>query len=205
MPIVYIGFDMRVSGIELQTMAEAEALRVTILAYLRHLIPTEFALEDDIVVEIAEHAGEVPDCPGCTEAAADRAERAAPVALQHMAVAEDGVLRWMSGRKVQNCELYAMPDWGVAPPLYAAPLADRAERADAGPLEALQEELRLTREANISVVRRLQEEINSLKAKNDLARKDWADAMQDRDRMHERENDAADAYAAASGGYRHGL
>ena len=33
-----------------------------------------------------------------------------PVALQHMAVAEDGKLRWMTGRKMQDCELYAMPD-----------------------------------------------------------------------------------------------
>lgn len=33
-----------------------------------------------------------------------------PVELQHMAVAEDGKLRWMTGRKMQNCELYAIPD-----------------------------------------------------------------------------------------------
>lgn len=33
-----------------------------------------------------------------------------PVALQHMAVSEGGVLRWMTGRKMQDCELYAMPD-----------------------------------------------------------------------------------------------
>jgi len=36
--------------------------------------------------------------------------RGEPVKLQHMAVAEDGKLRWMSGRKMQDCELYAMPD-----------------------------------------------------------------------------------------------
>lgn len=32
------------------------------------------------------------------------------LALQHMAVSEGGVLRWMSGRKMQDCELYARPD-----------------------------------------------------------------------------------------------
>lgn len=50
-----------------------------------------------------------------------------PVALQHMAVAEDGKLRWMSGRKMQNCELYALPDGSaIRFPLYAeqpAPVA----------------------------------------------------------------------------------
>lgn len=30
--------------------------------------------------------------------------------LEHMAVAEEGKLRWMTGRKMQNCELYARPD-----------------------------------------------------------------------------------------------
>ena len=36
--------------------------------------------------------------------------RVEPLALQHMAVAEEGKLRWMTGRKMQDCELYAMPD-----------------------------------------------------------------------------------------------
>jgi hypothetical protein len=49
------------------------------------------------------------------------------VELQHMAVAEDGELRWMSGRKVANCELYAMPDFGRAPKLYTAPPSPDAE------------------------------------------------------------------------------
>jgi len=44
-----------------------------------------------------------------------------PVALQHMAVAENGILHWMSGRKIDNCELYAMPDFGRAPFLYTSP------------------------------------------------------------------------------------
>jgi hypothetical protein len=35
------------------------------------------------------------------------------VNLQHMAVAENGVLRWMSGRKMQECELYALPGGGA--------------------------------------------------------------------------------------------
>lgn len=52
-----------------------------------------------------------------------------PVQLQHMAVAENGVLRWMSGRKADNCELYAMPDFGPAPLLWTAPSA-KAVAAD---------------------------------------------------------------------------
>lgn len=36
-----------------------------------------------------------------------------PVSLRHMAVAENGVLRWMTGRKMQECELYALPDGGA--------------------------------------------------------------------------------------------
>ena len=58
------------------------------------------------------------------------AQDAAPIRLQRMAVAEDGVLRWMSGRGmpagIDAVELYAMPDFGRAPDvLYAsAPQAD---------------------------------------------------------------------------------
>ncbi|HHK0456208.1 TPA: hypothetical protein ACQQIS_000960 [Pseudomonas aeruginosa] len=50
-------------------------------------------------------------------------EKQEPINLQHMAVAADGELRWMTGRKIDNCELYAMPDFGQAPKLYAAPVA----------------------------------------------------------------------------------
>ncbi|EPO9992833.1 hypothetical protein ACUJJA_006558, partial [Pseudomonas aeruginosa] len=49
-------------------------------------------------------------------------EKQEPINLQHMAVAADGELRWMTGRKIDNCELYAMPDFGQAPKLYAAPV-----------------------------------------------------------------------------------
>ncbi|MGV8455413.1 hypothetical protein ACV34Z_32895, partial [Pseudomonas aeruginosa] len=42
-------------------------------------------------------------------------EKQEPIKLQHMAVAADGELRWMTGRKIDNCELYAMPDFGQAP------------------------------------------------------------------------------------------
>jgi len=52
-----------------------------------------------------------------------------PVNLQHMAVAENGALRWMTGRKVQNCELYAMPDFGRAPTLYTTPQPAQATQA----------------------------------------------------------------------------
>jgi hypothetical protein len=46
-----------------------------------------------------------------------------PVALEHVAVAEDGgKLRWMTGRRPRDCELYAMTNGGRAPAkLYAAP------------------------------------------------------------------------------------
>ncbi|HBP6319388.1 TPA: hypothetical protein L6A45_32605, partial [Pseudomonas aeruginosa] len=36
-------------------------------------------------------------------------EKEEPINLQHMAVAADGELRWMTGRKIDNCELYAAP------------------------------------------------------------------------------------------------
>ena len=81
--------------------------------------------------------GEDFDLPVTTMASIDafRANQSAPadkgqgepVGLQHMAVAEDGKLRWMSGRKMQNCELYALPDGSaIRFPLYAerpAPVA----------------------------------------------------------------------------------
>jgi len=38
-----------------------------------------------------------------------KGEPGEPVALQHVAVSEGGKLRWMTGRKMQECELYAMP------------------------------------------------------------------------------------------------
>ena len=40
-------------------------------------------------------------------------------ALQHVAVSENGELRWMTGRKPRDCELYAMPDGGRLSQLYA--------------------------------------------------------------------------------------
>lgn len=72
-----------------------------------------------------------------------------PVALQHMAVAEDGKLRWMTGRKMQGCELYAMPDGSaIRSKLYAeqpAPVAlvmpERKTKADySGYIEQFQSE-----------------------------------------------------------------
>lgn len=54
-----------------------------------------------------------------------------PVQLQHMAVAENGNLRWMTGRKMQNCELYAMPGGKNAPKLYATSKAERQPPTDA--------------------------------------------------------------------------
>ncbi|MCA8026528.1 hypothetical protein [Burkholderia cepacia] len=54
------------------------------------------------------------------------------VKLEHVAVAEDGgKLRWMTGRKPRDCELYAMPDGGRVPPtLYLS-----AQPAPCAPLE----------------------------------------------------------------------
>lgn len=40
--------------------------------------------------------------------------------LQHVAVSENGELRWMSGRKPRDCELYAMADGALLSPLYVA-------------------------------------------------------------------------------------
>jgi hypothetical protein len=61
------------------------------------------------------------------------AQGAEAVVLQHVAVAEDGgKLRWMSGRRPRDCELYAMHDGGRIPPkLYAAPPAQTALTDDA--------------------------------------------------------------------------
>lgn len=54
--------------------------------------------------------------------------RGESIKLQHMAVAEDGKLRWMSGRKMQDCELYAMPDGSaIRQPMFTAPPAPVAE------------------------------------------------------------------------------
>ncbi|AJX62476.1 hypothetical protein [Burkholderia pseudomallei] len=68
----------------------------------------------------------------------ERARRAAAspaaevVRLQHVATAEDGgKLRWMTGRRPRDCELYAMPDGGRAPAtLYTAPQPAQADAPD---------------------------------------------------------------------------
>lgn len=60
---------------------------------------------------------------GMDEADAQPDDKAQPVMLEHVAVAEDGgKLRWLTARRPRDCELYAMPDGGRAPSkLYAAP------------------------------------------------------------------------------------
>lgn len=72
-----------------------------------------------------------------------------PVALQHIAVSEGGVLRWMTGRKMQDCELYAMPDGSaIRSKLFAEPPApvavvmpERKSKADySGYIEQFQSE-----------------------------------------------------------------
>lgn len=60
---------------------------------------------------------------------AAQGQNAEPVHLEHVACAEDGgKLRWMTGRKPRDCELYAMPDGGHrSPRLYAHPPSAQAE------------------------------------------------------------------------------
>ena len=50
-------------------------------------------------------------------------ERQEPVTLDHLACVDNGVLRFMTGRKApaHDCELYAMPNGKAAPKLYAFP------------------------------------------------------------------------------------
>ncbi|WP_433886640.1 hypothetical protein [Pseudomonas vranovensis] len=73
-----------------------------------------------------------------------------PVALQHMAVSEGGVLRWMTGRKMQDCELYAMPDGSaIRAKLYT--------HADAGEVERLEAELAKLRKLHDSAVTQMAE------------------------------------------------
>ncbi|PRH13505.1 hypothetical protein [Burkholderia gladioli] len=80
---------------------------------------------------------------------------AEPIRLVHVAVAEDGgKLRWMTGRKPRDCELYMMPDGGRAPAVvYAAlgaPVAEQ-KRDDTGRLtsdyEPTAHEIQVAREA----------------------------------------------------------
>lgn len=75
-------------------------------------------------------------CPDCTPAASAQDDakdelQGQPLKLVHLAVAEDGGVRFMTGRGlpdgIESCELYAMPDYGRAPAeLYTAPPADDA-------------------------------------------------------------------------------
>ena len=54
------------------------------------------------------------------------------MALDHIAVIEDGELRYMTGRKAPayDCELYAMPDGKRAPVLFTAPQTVAREPLD---------------------------------------------------------------------------
>ncbi|KDC15255.1 hypothetical protein L504_2128 [Bordetella bronchiseptica F2] len=75
-------------------------------------------------------------CPDCTPPASAQDDakdelQGQPLKLVHLAVAEDGGVRFMTGRGlpdgIESCELYAMPDYGRAPAeLYTAPPADDA-------------------------------------------------------------------------------
>ena len=56
-------------------------------------------------------------------------------ALQHVAYADEDGLHWLSGRHVENCELYAMPGYGNAPALYMHPA--EAQPVQPTPLQPL--------------------------------------------------------------------
>ena len=61
-------------------------------------------------------------------------ERQEPVTLDHLACVDNGVLRFMTGRKARahDCELYAMPNGKAAPKLYAFPGAQTAPSVPEG-------------------------------------------------------------------------
>lgn len=64
--------------------------------------------------------------------------RPEPVALDHIACIDDGVLRYMSGRKAPeyDCELYAMPKGERAPKLYTEQPAQLQTQQPAEPVNA---------------------------------------------------------------------
>ncbi|WP_141218017.1 hypothetical protein [Bordetella genomosp. 6] len=69
----------------------------------------------------------IPAAPGSPASAAP-GDASGPIKLVHLAVAEEGGLRFITGRKlpdgIESCELYAMPDYGRAPAeLFLAPAA----------------------------------------------------------------------------------
>jgi len=75
-----------------------------------------------------------PTPPASAQDDAKDERQAQPIKLVHLAVAEDGGIRFMTGRKlpdgVESCELYAMPDYGRAPAeLFCAPAAGDARDA----------------------------------------------------------------------------
>ncbi|KAK50234.1 hypothetical protein [Bordetella bronchiseptica] len=75
----------------------------------------------------------LPAAPGSPASAAP-GDAPVPIKLVHLAVAEEGGVRFMTGRKlpdgIESCELYAMPDYGRAPAaLFRAPAAGDARDA----------------------------------------------------------------------------
>lgn len=67
---------------------------------------------------------------------------AEPIKLVHLAVAEDGGVRFLTGRKlpdgVESCELYAMPDYGRAPAeLFASPVIEHRYTIDQALVDSL--------------------------------------------------------------------
>ena len=71
-------------------------------------------------------------------------ERQAPVTLDHIACVDNGVLRFMTGRKApaHDCELYAMPNGKAAPKLYTLPGAQNVPAVPAKSLKPVIDWLR---------------------------------------------------------------
>lgn len=114
----YTEFDMQGYA---QITIEPYAKRIAELEAARLAYASEFEPDEDGVPDV----GSIHE--NIRKLKADRQRRGGPVELIHMATIDEGELRMMSGRKPVDCELYAMPDLGRAPDLYAAPVAAQAQ------------------------------------------------------------------------------
>ncbi|CAM8762925.1 hypothetical protein NCM_00853 [Burkholderia pseudomallei] len=126
----YFVYDPEGNGFELYaTDAErAEAHNTAIKECRQEAIDDgEWPLEvESIVSGIVTHLTVATQVDGDScdyEARAAASPTAEVVRLEHVATAEDGgKLRWMTGRRPRDCELYARPDGGRVPAtLYATP------------------------------------------------------------------------------------
>lgn len=132
----YFVYDPEGNGFELYaTDAErAEAHNTAIKECRQEAIDDgEWPLEvESIVSGIVTHLTVATQVDGDScdyEARAAASPTAEVVRLEHVATAEDGgKLRWMTGRRPRDCELYARPDGGRVPAtLYATPQPAQAD------------------------------------------------------------------------------